>query len=184
MTIYYTYHICWSNIDKHYYGVRYAKTCHPGDLWVSYFTSSKRVKAFRDQYGEPDIIEVRKTFETKEAAILWETKVLTRLGVVHNNGNDKWLNRTNNRAILCDNTLKSEQTRRSNMSSGRQKRIQYHLDQRNQYNLNPINCFECGRLIPYDLYLRTRNYKNKRTSNMFCKKSCAAHFYNRTRKLS
>lgn len=59
MNIYtpYTYHIAWTSIDKHYYGVRYAKNCHPSDLWQTYFTSSKHVKNTRERYGEPDIIE-------------------------------------------------------------------------------------------------------------------------------
>jgi hypothetical protein len=91
MNIYslYTYHIAWTSLDKHYYGVRYAKNCNPVDLWSSYFTSSKLVKQYREQYGEPDIVEVRKTFECPHKAKLWERKVLQRLNVLHN---DKWIN--------------------------------------------------------------------------------------------
>jgi hypothetical protein len=91
MSIYipYTYHICWTKLDKHYYGVRYRKGCSPKDLWVSYFTSSKVVKEYREKYGEPDIIEIRKTFNTKNQAVLWEHKVLRRLNVLTN---DNWLN--------------------------------------------------------------------------------------------
>ena len=58
----YTYLIGWSKLNKYYYGVRYAKNCHPSDLWTKYFTSSKYVKQFREENGEPDIIEIRKTF--------------------------------------------------------------------------------------------------------------------------
>jgi hypothetical protein len=29
----YTYLIGWSNQNKYYYGVRYAKDCHPNDFW-------------------------------------------------------------------------------------------------------------------------------------------------------
>jgi len=85
----YTYHIAWSNINKHYYGVRYAKGCNPKDLWVSYFTSSKLVTKHRKKYGEPDIIEIRRTFDNSHKAIIWESKVLRRLKVLKN---DKWLN--------------------------------------------------------------------------------------------
>jgi len=94
MNIYspYTYHIAWTSLDKHYYGVRYAKNCNPIDLWSSYFTSSKLVKQYREQYGEPDIVEVRKTFECPEKARLWEYKVLHRLKAVKS---DRWLNLTN-----------------------------------------------------------------------------------------
>lgn len=67
-----------------YYGVRYAKGCHPSDFWVTYFTSSKKVSEYRKIHGDPDVIEIRKTFtsdnkinESRE----FETKVLRRLQV-------------------------------------------------------------------------------------------------------
>ena len=91
MNIYvpYTYLVGWSSIKKYYYGVRFAKDCNPSDLWVKYFTSSKYVKQHRELYGEPDIVQIRKTFDNKVSAILWESKVLSRLNVRHN---DKFLN--------------------------------------------------------------------------------------------
>jgi hypothetical protein len=91
MSIYqpYTYLIGWSKHSVFYYGVRYAKKCHPDDLWVTYFTSSKSVKTFRKEYGEPDIVEVRRTFDCYEKAILWEYKVLRRMKI---NDNDSFLN--------------------------------------------------------------------------------------------
>ena len=58
----YTYRIKWSKNNISYYGVRYAKNCHPNDLWVTYFTSSKFVKIQREKCGEPDTIQIRKTF--------------------------------------------------------------------------------------------------------------------------
>ncbi len=85
----YTYHICWTKLDIHYYGVRIARK-HEHDLWNHYFSSSKYVKEFCKQVGEPDIVEIRKEFDTIEKAKLWETKVLCRLNV---RTNDKWLNR-------------------------------------------------------------------------------------------
>ena len=92
MSIYqpYTYLIGWSNHNKWYYGVRYAKNCNPQDLWNTYFTSSKHVKKFREECGEPDIIQIRKIFVTKDSAILWEEKVLQKMNV---RNNDKWLNK-------------------------------------------------------------------------------------------
>lgn len=78
----YTYLIGWSEHHKFYYGVRYSKKCHPGDLWKLYFTSSNRVKQFRKDYGEPDIIIVRRTFESVTEARSWEIKVLQRMKVV------------------------------------------------------------------------------------------------------
>jgi len=94
----YTYYISWSSLDLHYYGVRYAPGCDPADLWTTYFTSSKAVAIIRSLHGEPDIIKVRKMFTTAEAALAWEFKVLTRLGVV---SKPNWLNQhTGGRRII------------------------------------------------------------------------------------
>jgi hypothetical protein len=89
MSIYtpYTYLIGWSEHQKFYYGVRTAKRfcslydsgCHPDDLWKTYFTSSKHVKMFREKYGEPDIIQIRKTFEDAKSAQLWEHNFLKKI---------------------------------------------------------------------------------------------------------
>jgi len=38
------------------------KNCHPSDLFVTYFTSSKYVAAHIKEYGLPDIVEVTQTF--------------------------------------------------------------------------------------------------------------------------
>jgi hypothetical protein len=46
-----------------YVGVRYAKDCHPSDLFVTYFTSSDYVAEYIKEHGMPDIIEVRKIDE-------------------------------------------------------------------------------------------------------------------------
>lgn len=75
----YTYLIGWSKHNKWYYGVRYAKNCNPADLWKTYFTSSKYVKLFRKEYGEPDIIQIRKTFKSADKAIFWEDKVICKM---------------------------------------------------------------------------------------------------------
>lgn len=88
----YTYLIGWSNIDIWYYGVRLGNNRMPSDdLWQKYFTSSKLIKKYREKLGEPDIVEVRKTFRNNKDAINWEIKVLKRLQVLKK---DKWLNRS------------------------------------------------------------------------------------------
>lgn len=88
--MFFTYLIGWSKLDKFYYGVRFADNAHPSDLWCTYFTSSKYAHEFRTNNGEPDIKEIRKIFNSKKSAILWEEKVLRRLKV---NNNERWLNR-------------------------------------------------------------------------------------------
>jgi len=85
----YTYLIGWTTLDKWYYGVRYSKKCHPDDLWVSYFTSSKIVRDFVIMNGKPDIIQIRKKFSSINSAQVWEKRVLKKMQVVKNS---KWLN--------------------------------------------------------------------------------------------
>ena len=99
MPTYYTYLLAWSNNQKYYYGVRYANNAHPDDLFNTYFTSSKYVKKFIKEYGDPDIIQIRKTFNTKESARQWENRVLNRMDVMHD---DRSLNMTNNFAFRSE----------------------------------------------------------------------------------
>lgn len=111
----YTYFLHWSNTDKSYYGVRYARECSPNDLWKTYFTSSKFVLAQRQLYGEPDIIQIRKTFgDDSSKAKLWEEKVLRRMNVVFNN---KWLNQTNNNSFRGQDTSWNEGLTKENCPS-------------------------------------------------------------------
>jgi hypothetical protein len=85
----FTYLIGWSVHNKWYYGVRYATQCKPSDLWTTYFTSSNYVKKYKELHGDPDVIQIRKTFQTKEQAIIWEQKVLSKLW----KHNQHWLNK-------------------------------------------------------------------------------------------
>lgn len=93
MSIPYTYLIGWSNHNLWYYGVRYAKDCDPDDLWITYFTSSKKVKEYREKLGEPDIKQIRRVFDLPKVAKIWEDKVLARMNV---RDNPKWINMSNN----------------------------------------------------------------------------------------
>lgn len=113
----YTYLIGWSDLDRWYYGVRYAQGCHPGDFWVKYFTSSYDVQILRQKFGEPDIIQIRKIFETAEAALLWETKVLQRMKV---SLSEKWINDRENRwPLKNEKTLKEVSQKLSSKFKGR-----------------------------------------------------------------
>lgn len=78
------------------FGVRYARGCHPDDLWKKYFTSSKVVQEYREKYGEPDVVEVRQTFNDSLQAREWEHKILRRLAVIKN---ERWLNKGTGKAI-------------------------------------------------------------------------------------
>ena len=96
MSIYepFVYLVGWSELDLFYYGARYRKKTTPADLWTKYFTSSKEVAKLRKTNGEPDVIQVRRTFISADEARDWEHKVLRRLDVVKNS---KFLNKTTGR---------------------------------------------------------------------------------------
>jgi len=85
----FTYQLSWTNLDIHYYGVRYSKYCHPDDLWTKYFTSSKYVNTFKIENGEPDIIKVDYIFDTKEEAREYEYQYIKENNCVKD---PKWLN--------------------------------------------------------------------------------------------
>ena len=104
----YTYRVTSKTTGQHYYGVRYARDCHPDDLWVSYFTSSVYIKRIISQYGVDDFTtEVRKIFEDANSAVKWENEVLKRLNVLHNTN---WLNK-NYMGVFLTNGPVSQQTR-------------------------------------------------------------------------
>lgn len=98
----YTYLIGWSKHQKYYYGVRYSKDCSPEDLWNGYYTSSKYVKDFREENGEPDIIEVRKIFETRDEARTWEHNVLKKMNV---SKKKEWLNQSDNSSVVLTSEM-------------------------------------------------------------------------------
>jgi hypothetical protein len=87
----YTYLIKHRPSGKVYYGFRCANQVEPHeDLWKQYFTSSPGVQQLIKTTGVDSFdVEVRRVFETKEQAVDWETRVLTRCKVLHD---DRWLN--------------------------------------------------------------------------------------------
>lgn len=93
----YTYLLVHKISGLKYYGVRFAKGCHPNELWKTYWSSSKTVKQLIRTDG-PDSFEIsiRKTFINAELARKWENKVLRRLNVVKNTN---FLNKTDNISI-------------------------------------------------------------------------------------
>ena len=93
----YTYLIGWTKQNKFYYGARWSKDCEPTDLWSTYFTSSKHVKSFLKLYGDPDIVQIRKTFTDSEKCKVFERRVLLKLNVLKK---DKWLNKNINGLFL------------------------------------------------------------------------------------
>lgn len=95
MSIYqpFTYLVGWSKLGLYYYGSMSRKrgpTANPDVFWKIYFTSSKYVEELRQVHGEPDVIQIRKTFDCGKKCRVWEQKVLRRLNVL---SKDNWLNK-------------------------------------------------------------------------------------------
>ena len=85
----YLYHI---PTGKKYYGMQHGRVANPMNLWKTYFSSSKKVKALIDKYGKDSFTaEVRKTFTTAEDCRLWEQTVLVRVKAIEK---DDWLNQS------------------------------------------------------------------------------------------
>lgn len=114
----YIYLVGWSKHGKFYYGAQWHKNANPGDLWTKYFTSSKHVKKFREEHGEPDVIQVRKTFgENASGCRDWEERFLTRVRAKRVNS---WLNvrATSNKWFAPEGTVGAIE-----LSTGRKVRI-------------------------------------------------------------
>lgn len=89
----YTYRIFHIPTKMWYYGVKFSKNCHPDDFWVTYYTSSKLVKALIEHFGKDSFIIKRiKKFSTKSEAVRWEQMFLTRINAA---SREDWLNQTN-----------------------------------------------------------------------------------------
>ena len=98
----YTYFIGWSTHNIYYYGRQTRIGCDPANFWKTYFTSSTHVAKFREQNGEPDIVQIRKIFgEDYVKCSNWETNVLTKLNCAKH---PKFLNKTNNTLAFTKGT--------------------------------------------------------------------------------
>lgn len=137
----YTYLIGWSNLNKWYYGVRFSKDCDPSDLFVTYFTSSKYVKEFIKINGNPDVVEIRKTFDSNESnkARIYEHKVLRRLKVVNRND---FLNKSSGLSSPhLPGRKVSEETKRKISINGKGK----HSEKKSDSHRQKISCANKGK---------------------------------------
>lgn len=86
----YVYLVGWTKQNLWYYGSKSGKSADPAQFWKTYFTSSADVKRLRKEIGEPDVIQIRRSFDDSYAAISYEKTVIRRMGMIYK---DKWLNR-------------------------------------------------------------------------------------------
>lgn len=88
----FTYVITNTITNKKYYGCRYAKGCHPNDLWNTYFTSSKIIKKLIADLGSGCwLVEIRQIFNDITDCKYWEERVLRKLKIPTN---PKWYNQS------------------------------------------------------------------------------------------
>ena len=146
MSIYnipYTYQIIWSTTGMKYYGVRYAKDCNPSDLWKTYFTSSVKVAEHVRAHGDPDILQIRKTFSGTNAvkkARLWEHTVLRRMEVIKR---IDYLNKSDSRSIDPAASSKA----RSGVAPGNKGKPQPEYIKAKKRKPKPtVECPRCGKI--------------------------------------
>ena len=125
MSIYkpYTYLIGWTSHNLYYYGVRYKAGCSPDDFWVKYFTSSKRVHSLRKELGEPDVIQIRKVFESADNAISWELKVLRRMKVLLK---EEWINANVAGAYKLTQDIIDRRTAKAKATKAKNKQVPWN----------------------------------------------------------
>lgn len=110
----YTYRIQCITTGEYYYGVKYGKDADPSTFWINYFTSSDKVKNLIKLYGVDNFVfTIRKIFNSAEAAILWEHKVLKRVM-----NWDNYLNRHSGKAFSIKSTMKGLETQKQKWLSG------------------------------------------------------------------
>ena len=73
----------------------------------------------REEHGNPDVVEVRRIFPIKEKAILWESKVIQRMGAVKD---ARFINRANQGKVFHTIGNLSEEHRQSISIRMRQER--------------------------------------------------------------
>lgn len=99
--------------------MRYKRGCHPNDFWKTYFTSSSYVHKFRKEHGEPDVIEVRQTFNDSLQAREWESKVIRRMRMVKSK---RWLNKKDPKGkFYCNGHTEEVRAKISEANTGKTK---------------------------------------------------------------
>jgi len=146
----YTYLIGWPELDRWYYGVRYAQNCDPSDFWNPYTTSSRHVKEFVTKHGDPPVKLIRKTFNDKKSARLWENRVLKRMKVVND---DKWLNEHDSMAPPINPygnlaMRRPENREKARLNNGGSGNPMYGKLQKR------ISCPHCNKIVSVNTYAR------------------------------
>lgn len=151
----YTYLIGWKHYNIYYYGCQYGYktiTANPQNLWKTYFTSSPYVKEAIEQYGEPDIIEIRQTFTNGQKCQDWEAKVLRRMKVLHRTD---FLNKNIRRSVQFDDVVRRKMAKKKTGRNGPRFKGIY---------ITPLGEFESSHIASNIISL------NPQTVNRYCRK--------------
>lgn len=106
----YTYLLGWTALDRWYYGYRGGNKVDPeADLWKVYKSSSKHVKAFIKEHGEPDVIRIHKIFDDRFQARDFEWRFLKRVSAVKS---ERWINKHNSGQGFARRDVTTEEHRR------------------------------------------------------------------------
>jgi hypothetical protein len=114
----FTYLLTHKSSGKKYYGVKCSVKSDPSMLWVTYFSSSKIIKELIKQEGKEAFdFEIRQVFQTKDAAMLWEQRFLTKVGAAKSPG---WFNKYNGGANWrCNSHTEETKKKISDKMAGR-----------------------------------------------------------------
>lgn len=110
-TVPFSYYLFHRPTKQHYYGVKFARGCHPNMLWSTYFSSSGIIKKLIKEYGADSFdVKIRKIFKDGQSALLWEHKVLRRLDA---SSRPDWINRHNGGSKFRSPLEHSSETKQS-----------------------------------------------------------------------
>lgn len=172
----FTYWLRWKCGTK-YYGVRHGKGCHYFDLGTKYKSSSKHVKAFIKEHGEPEY-KVDRIFLNAMEAVAYEHEVLKSHDAKNNseflnrcNGAEKWTNEGGYK--LTEETKqklrgpKSEEHKRNLSKAGKGKP---HTEERKRNMRGPRSIVQCPHCLKSG---GISNMKRYHFNN--CKRKAACH---------
>jgi hypothetical protein len=131
MTTPFAYVITQVSSNIRYYGIKFAQGCQPTDLGTTYFSSSRIVKKLIKEEGIQNFrFEIRKIFKTRDEAIRWEKRFLTRINAAQS---PHWFNKHNGtlnfyRALGYKCSESTKQNMRKPKSKEHRAKLKEHLD--------------------------------------------------------
>lgn len=132
MTVPFTYSIKHMPTGVNYYGVRYAKGCTPRDLGTTYFSSCKEILQLLKKDGVASFsFKVRRVFKTKEEAVYWESRFLTRVNAAQSK---HWFNKHNGDGNLF-NTGGYKLTDRTKLKMSKEKSVEHTMKLANHLSM-------------------------------------------------